>query len=141
MTNLFCDTGRGDLVKLSTPMDPEDPGDGDFGREFPACLDRRNARSRRNAGRGGLPTTPSRMCIRPEFLNEKWASHGGDDVDPNEFATATYRDAIMAGHPRYAAMGRNWGVTVAAADVATTRDASDVTALVAEAIGKRRGRT
>ena len=76
------------------------------------------------------------MCYRPAFLAEKWAAHGGPDVDPDAFATATYRDAITARQPRYAAMARNWGVTVAAADVARVRDADDVVALVADAIAR-----
>ena len=81
---------------------------------------------------------PKPMCYRPAFLDAKWAAHGGDGVDPDAFATATYRDAIAARHPRYAAMAAHWGVSVAARDVAQVRDAPDVIALVADAIGKRR---
>ena len=81
---------------------------------------------------------PKPMCYRPEFLAAKWAAHGGEGVDPAAFATAAYRDAITARHPRYAAMAARWGVTVAAADVAQVRDAAEVVALVADALGKRR---
>jgi hypothetical protein len=40
--------------------------------------------------------------------------------------------------PLYAAMARNWGVTVTAAEVAEVRDAEDVDRLVAAALGRHR---
>ena len=137
--NFVCDTG-GSICEVIDPEDPEDPVMATLAaNSLPVWIEGTPDHVETLVAR--FAHDPKPMCYRPEFLNEKWASHGGEDVDPNEFAIATYRDAIMARHPRYAAMARNWGVTVAAADVATTRDASDVTALVAEAIGKRRGRT
>jgi hypothetical protein len=38
--------------------------------------------------------------------------------------------------PLYAAMARNWGVTVTAAEVEAVRDTQDVVAIVAAALGR-----
>ncbi|PWJ21005.1 ATPase [Jannaschia seohaensis] len=85
---------------------------------------------------------PKPMCYRPEFLTQAWQSHmrrtghGPDQVDPKAFAVEAYTAAIRERQPRYAAMARNWGVTVQASDVMQVRDAEDVTDLVAGALGR-----
>ncbi|CTQ50935.1 hypothetical protein [Jannaschia donghaensis] len=131
--NFVCDTG-GSICEVVDPEDAADPVMATLAANtLPVWIegtpDHVETLVARFAG------APKPMCYRPEFLNAKWATHGGDDVDPDAFATATYRDAITARHPRYAAMARNWGITVQAADVATVRDAADVIALVAAGIG------
>jgi hypothetical protein len=133
--NFVCDTG-GSTVEVVDPDDPDDPimetlathtlpvwirGDPDHAQTL---IDR-------------FARDPKPMCFRPAFLAEKWAELGGDEVDPDGFMTAIYAAAIKAREPRYAKMAR-WGVTVSTHDVATMRDAADVTALVAAAIGKHR---
>lgn len=85
---------------------------------------------------------PKPMCYRPAFLAAQWRDYldrtgtQPDKVDPNAFAIHAYAAAITERHPRYAAMARNWGVTVTAADVSTVRDAADVIALVGAALGR-----
>jgi hypothetical protein len=84
---------------------------------------------------------PKPMCYRPAFLDQLWheylSAQGATEaeVDPDAFIRFTYARAIEARQSRYAAMARNWGLTVQAADVATVRDAADVTDLVAAALG------
>ena len=82
---------------------------------------------------------PKPMYYRPEFLDRLWTAHGHDDVDPDVFGRTAYAEVIAARQPRYAAMARNWGVTVRAEDTADLRDAADVEDLVARAIGNRSG--
>jgi hypothetical protein len=83
---------------------------------------------------------PKPMCYRPAFLARAWERHlaetgaAPDEVDPKAFAVSAYAAAIRERQPRYAAIARHWGVTVAASDVAQVRDSADVTALVAEAL-------
>lgn len=87
---------------------------------------------------------PKPMCYRPAFLTAAWAAHlertglTPDEVTPEAFAVEAYAAAIRERQPRYAAMARNWGVKVTAADVAQVRDAEDVTDLVAGALGRDR---
>ncbi len=129
-----CDTG-GSICEVVDPDDPADPVMTTLAAQtLPVWIEGTPDHVETLVAR--FAKAPKPMCYRPAFLDAKWAAHGGDDVDPDAFATATYRDAITARHPRYAAMARNWGVTVQALDVATARDAADVIALVAEGIGR-----
>lgn len=89
---------------------------------------------------------PKPMCYRPEFLDQLWQEYltaqecTEAEVNPDAFIRFTYARAIEARQSRYAAMARNWGLTVQAADVAQVRDAKDVTDLVADALGKQPAR-
>ena len=129
-----CDTG-GSICEVVDPTDPRDEvlrtlsgatllcwieGDETHAGTLKARFDR----------------APKPMYYRPEILDTLWARHGGDETDPDAFARLGYSALIDARQPRYAAMAANWGVTVRAEDAATARDAADVTALVADAIGK-----
>ncbi|MCB1347904.1 MAG: ATPase, partial [Maritimibacter sp.] len=60
-----------------------------------------------------------------------------EQVDPDDFMAATYARAMAHRQPLYAAMARNWGVTVKADDVARVRSAADFTELVAAALEMR----
>ncbi|WP_179379449.1 ATPase [Jannaschia marina] len=134
--NFVCDTG-GSTCEVVDPDDPDDPVMQTLAAHtLPVWIEGTPDHVETLVAR--FAKAPKPMCYRPAFLNAMWDAHGGGDVDPNAFATATYRDAITARHPRYAAMARNWGITVQAADVATVRDAADVMALVADGIGKAR---
>ena len=127
--NFVCDSG-GSLCEVLDPDDPEDPVMATLAANtLPVWIEGTPEHVETLVAR--FARAPKPMCYRPAFLEAKWALHGGDDVDPDAFATATYRDAIVARNPRYAAMARNWGITVKAADVATVRDTADVVELVA----------
>ncbi|WP_299821848.1 ATPase [uncultured Jannaschia sp.] len=129
-----CDTG-GSICEVVDPSDPRDEvltalagstllcwieGDETHAETLKARFDR----------------APKPMYYRPGILDALWAEHGGATTDPDAFARLGYAALIDARQPRYAAMAANWGVTVRARDAATARDAADVTALVADAIGK-----
>lgn len=134
--HFVCDTG-GSICEVVNPDDPADPVLTTLAaRTLPVWIEGTPGHVETLVAR--FARDPKPMCYRPDFLEAKWRAHGGDGVDPAAFATAAYRDAIAARHPRYAAMAAHWGVTVQAADVAQVRDADDVVTLVAEALGKRR---
>ncbi len=85
---------------------------------------------------------PKPMAYQPEFLLKVWREYLSEnnvqegDVDPDTFIRWTYARALAHRQPRYAAMAKNWGVTVDAADMATVRDEADFTALIAAALAQ-----
>jgi len=86
---------------------------------------------------------PKPMAYQPEFLLRVWGEYLNEnnmqegDVDPDSFIRWTFARALAHRQPRYAAMARNWGVTVDASDMATVRDAADFTAIIAAALAAR----
>ncbi len=86
---------------------------------------------------------PKPMYYRPEVLDRDWAAYltetgvAEDEVDPDAFVRWIFARALADRQPRYAAMARNWGVSVTAAEVAAVRDAADFVDLVALALDRR----
>lgn len=86
---------------------------------------------------------PKPMYYRPEFLTDCWQAYLAETgktpaaVDPDAFVRWTYARALASRQPRYAAMAKNWGLTVPAADVAQVRSPADFTDLIAEALERR----
>ena len=86
---------------------------------------------------------PKPMYYHPDFLDDAWAAYlaetglAADAVDPDAFIRWTYARALAHRQPLYRAMARNWGLTVAAADIARVESADDFTALVARALRDR----
>jgi hypothetical protein len=87
---------------------------------------------------------PKPMYYQPDFLNGLWRSYledtglAPDAVDPDAFVRFAYARALAHRAPLYAAMAQNWGITVTAEAVASVRDAADVLAMVADALGRHR---
>jgi hypothetical protein len=83
------------------------------------------------------------MYYQPEFLHAAWAEYLAEnrltetEVDPDAFVRWTYARALAHRQPRYAAMARNWGIKVAAADMAALRDVQDFTEAIAAALDRR----
>ncbi len=83
---------------------------------------------------------PKPMAYEPTFLLKAWAEYLSEnnvlerDVDPDAFIRWTFARALAHRQPRYAAMARNWGVTVQASDMATVRDEADFTKVIAAAL-------
>lgn len=85
---------------------------------------------------------PKPIYYRPEMLDALWReyldSHGlaEDQVDPDAFAIHAFSTVIHHRTPLYAAMAKQWGVCVTAAEVEAVRDAQDANALIAQAIAR-----
>lgn len=83
---------------------------------------------------------PKPMAYMPEFLDRVWHEYldqknlTENEVDPDAFIRWTYAQALAHRQPRYAAIARNWGVTVKADDVAKVHSPADFDALIAHAI-------
>ena len=86
---------------------------------------------------------PKPMYYRPEFLLEAWNAYLAETgrmpgaVDPDAFVRWTYARALAHRQPRYAAIARNWGLTVTADQVAGVDTPEDFNALIAEALDRR----
>ena len=91
---------------------------------------------------------PKPMYYQPDFLAAAWADYraerGGlaeDAVDPDDFVRWTYARALAHRQPRYAAMARNWGISVTAEEVARAATPAafvDLVALALERHGQNR---
>jgi len=142
--NFICDTG-GSICEVVNPADPGDEvlttlatntlmvwieGSDDHTADLIRRFDR----------------APKPMYYQPDFLLPLWQKYQNEnnilpgDVDPDAFVRHAYARALAHRAPLYAAMARNWGVRVQAAEVATIRDATDATGLIAAALG-RHGKT
>ncbi|MBZ4022970.1 ATPase [Rhodobacter sp. TJ_12] len=138
LPHFVCDSG-GSICEVVDPEDREDPilkelssnllmvwieGNDDHTDELVRRFDR----------------APKPMYYQPQFLEKAWLKYRverglkEEEVNPDDFIRWTYRQALEHRQPRYAAMARNWGVKVAAADVALVRDEKDLTSLIASAL-------
>lgn len=87
---------------------------------------------------------PKPMYYKPEFLLPLWqgwlAEQGiaAEAADPDAFIRYAYAHAMAHRAPLYAAMARNWGIRVTAAEVEAVRDATDAVEMVALALGRAR---
>jgi hypothetical protein len=86
---------------------------------------------------------PKPMAYRADFLLRMWTTYKAkhdlpeDRVDPDAFIRWTYAQALAHRQPLYAAMSRNWGVTVSAEDMARVGDEASFVEVVAEAMRMR----
>ena len=139
--NFVCDSG-GSICEVVNPDDPADPvltalSDNLLlvwieGTEAnTADLIRRFDRA------------PKPIYYQREFLNTIWARYldenrlTEDQVDPDAFLRWGYSQVLAHRQPLYAAMARNWGVRVAAADIARIQSAAEFETLVAKALEAR----
>ena len=86
---------------------------------------------------------PKPMCYQTAFLENAWKDYlsindlSADKVDPDAFVRWTYARALAHRQPRYAAMARNWGISVTAQEVSDLTSADDFNALIARALERR----
>ncbi|MDW4547820.1 ATPase [Defluviimonas sp. D31] len=86
---------------------------------------------------------PKPMYYQPDFLRTAWSDYlaetgvAEDKVNPDAFVRWTYARALAHRQPIYAAMAKNWGVSVTAEEVATVRTPADFENLVARALEAR----
>ena len=139
--HFICDTG-GSICEWVGPDDPKDPVLSELSRHtLMVWIKGDEAHTEELIRR--FDRAPKPMSYQPEFLDTVWTAYldqkGIDEarVDPDDFIRWTYAQALAHRQPRYAAMARNWGLTVTADQIAALRDAADFDALIAEAIATR----
>ena len=85
---------------------------------------------------------PKPMCYRADFLEDCWAGYLAETgkseaaVDPDVFVRWTYARALAHRQPLYEEMAKQ-GITVAASDIASVRDAADFDAVIAAGLEAR----
>jgi len=141
--HFICDTG-GSICEV---VDPHDPQDEVLKTLSTHCLlvwiEGTDAHTEELIRR--FDRAPKPMYYKPEFLLPLWQTYldetgqRADQVDPDAFVRFAYAKALAHRAPLYRAMAENWGVSVTAAEVAAVRDAQDVDALVAAALGRQTG--
>lgn len=136
--HFICDTG-GSICEWVDPEDPNDPilktlanntlliwlkGDEAHTEELIRRFDR----------------APKPMSYQPAFLDRVWNEYLSlfqkeeDQVDPDDFIRWTYAQALAHRQPRYAAMAKNWGITLTADEISTVKTAEDFDMLIAKAL-------
>lgn len=139
--HFVCDTG-GSICEVADPEDPNDP-------VLTALADRtlmiwiEGSESHTEDLIRRFDKAPKPMYYQPEFLAESWARYldlngvTEDQVDPDSFVRWTFAQALAHRQPRYAAMARNWGISLKASDLTGVGSAADVNSLIERALEAR----
>ena len=141
-SSFVADTG-GSICEVVDPHDPDDPVLKTLS-EHTLMLWIEGDEAHTDALIARFDRAPKPMYYRPEVLEPLWRDYlrennvAEGDVDPDDFVRSAFASAIRSRQPIYAAMARNWGVSVSASDVSDLRDAADVSALVETALGRAR---
>lgn len=139
--HFVCDTG-GSVCEWVDPGDPDDPVLVALARDaLLVWIEGTEAHSAELVRR--FDRSPKPMAYHPAFLADAWTEYRAttgltaDAVDPDAFIRWTYARALAHRQPRYAAMARDWGVTVPAVEMAGVVDEAGFNTVVAAAIGRR----
>jgi len=136
--HFICDTG-GSICEWVDPGDPEDPL---LSALADHCLmvwiEGTQAHTDELIRR--FDKAPKPMSYQPQFLLDCWRAYLREKdinearVDPDDFIRWTYARALAHRQPRYAAMAQNFGITVAASDMAAVQNEADFTDVIAAAL-------
>ncbi|MEY8838355.1 ATPase, partial [Cribrihabitans sp. XS_ASV171] len=143
--HFICDTG-GSICEWVDPENPEDPVLRELAKHtLMIWIEGSEAHTEELIRR--FDKAPKPMSYQPEFLSLVWEDYlaetgvDPDEVDPDAFIRWTYARALAHRQPRYAAMARNWGVSVKAEEMARVRDAGDFDDVIAAALAARTAAT
>lgn len=136
--NFVCDSG-GSICEVVDPEDPEDPVLTALSDStLMVWIEGSDAHTAELVRR--FDKAPKPMYYQPQFLRAKWAEYldlnsvTETRVDPDDFVRWTYGQALAHRQPRYAAMARNWGISVTAEQIAGVRNAEDLNTLIARTL-------
>jgi len=139
--HFVCDTG-GSICEWVDPEDQNDPILSELAKQtlmiwIEGSEDHTDELVRR------FDAAPKPMSYQPQFLETCWREYldetGGkeNEVDPDAFIRWTYARALAHRQPRYAAMAKNWGLSIPADTLAAARDQQDFVAIVGDALAQR----
>ena len=139
--NFICDTG-GSICEVVDPNDPNDPVLTALSEDHVMVwIEGSDAHTADLVRR--FDKAPKPMYYQPDFLEDAWTTYlettglNETAVDPDAFVRWTFARALDHRKPRYAAMARNWGITVSAQDIASVQSAGDFNALINATLGKQ----
>lgn len=137
-TNFICDTG-GSICEWVNPDDPDDPLlTALSATTLMVWLKGSDTHTEELINR--FDKAPKPMAYQPEFLMRIWNEYlalndvAEQNVDPNHFVRWTYRQALEHRQPRYAAIAKNWGISVKAQDVAKVSSPEGFDAMIMQAL-------
>ena len=139
--NFVCDSG-GSICEVVNPDDPADPVLRALAQNLLLVWIEGTEANTADLIRR-FDRAPKPIYYQREFLNTIWARYldennlTEDRVDPDAFLRWGYSQVLAHRQPLYAAMARNWGVRVAAADIARIQSAAEFETLVAKALEAR----
>lgn len=135
------DTG-GSICEWVDPADPNDPILSALSKDAALVwIEGSDAHTQELIRR--FDRAPKPMAYQPEFLDETWAEYlaahnvAAQNVDPDDFIRYSYGRALAHRQPRYRAMADNWGVRVAAEDIAQATTPDAFNALIGRALDMR----
>ncbi len=138
--HFICDTG-GSICEWVDPDNPDDPVLSELSRHtLMIWIEGDEAHTAELIRR--FDAAPKPMSYQAQFLTRIWDEYLREnnclegDVDPDDFIRRTYARALAHRQPRYAAMAKNWGVTVSAEQIAGLRDPHDFDALIGDTLAK-----
>ena len=140
--HFVCDSG-GSICEVVAPDDPEDAVLRHLSDKLLMVWIEGDEAHRETLIRR-FEQAPKPMCYQAAFLETVWADYlaetgaAENEVDPDGFIRFAYGRALDHRQPLYAAMARNWGVSVRADEIASVRDSADFEALIAQALERRR---
>ena len=136
--HFLCDTG-GSICEVVDPDDADDPVLSVLHRnlllvqiEGTQALEEELVRRFR--------ANPKPMYYPEELLRESWHKYRAErglaehEVDPDDFIAWGFRRLLAYRVPRYAAIARNWGISITAAEAEGVRTAEDFDRLIAGAL-------
>ncbi len=137
--NFVCDTG-GSICEVVNPDDPDDPVLTSLSSNLLLVgIEGSEAHTAELVRR--FDRAPKPMYYHPDFLTAAWEEFTDgrppEQIDPDAFVRWTYARALAHRQPLYAAMARNWGVTVTAEDIARVNSAAEFDALIARTLEAR----
>ena len=143
--HFICDTG-GSICEWVEPDDPKDQILGELSHQaLMIWIKGDDAHTEKLIRR--FDKTPKPMSYQAEFLSRVWSEYltlndcSGAEVDPDAFIRWTYGKALAHRQPRYKAMARNWGITIAADDIGKVRDGDDFDELIERTLETRPNHT
>jgi len=139
--HFICDTG-GSICEVVAPDDPADDLLGAISAQtLMVWIESPEGHEAELIRR--FKADPKPIYYQPAMLEALWSDYlartGQTEaqVDPDAFAVHAFSKVIAHRAPLYAAMARNWGVSVTAAEVEAVRDAADAEEMIARALGNR----
>ncbi|MCF6304902.1 MAG: ATPase [Rhodobacteraceae bacterium] len=135
----FISDTSGSICEVADPENPDDPVLSTLSKAtLPVWI--RGTSDHTAELKQRFCNAPKPMYYREAFLTAKWAQYleinncDETGVDPDDFIRWGFGELLQSRLPRYAAIAKNWGVTVEAAEVRAIRDAADFNDLIAIAI-------
>ncbi|MBL4917186.1 ATPase [Szabonella alba] len=142
--DFVCDSG-GSICEVVEPENPDDPVLTALAAHH-LMVWIEGSEAHRAALVARFDRAPKPIYYQPEFLHRIWADYLAekglteDQVDPDAFLRHGYGRLLEHRQPRYAAMARNWGISITADEAMQVTSPEEFDTLIATALERRASR-